>query len=113
LLGISQIEDEDKRSKFRKFADTFLKSCIETWKNTETGIAPESWSWTPQNNQLETKLNQLFDNTLKTSNAVNKIAKKTKVTATEKRHLVRTFSVSDAIYDLRPGMNIFFNEDQY
>lgn len=88
LLGLTQIEDESKKRKFRKFADTFLKSCIETWKDTSTTIAPESWSWTPQNNDLQTKLDRL---------------NKDKSNRKEKRANNRPFRVDNSIYDLRPG----------
>lgn len=88
MLGITQIEDEPKRRNFRKFADTFLKSCVETWKDTSTTIAPESWSWTPQNNDLQTKLDRLNE-----GKSVRK----------EKRASNRPFRVDNSIYDLRPG----------
>jgi mannosyl-oligosaccharide alpha-1,2-mannosidase len=96
LLGLSQMDDENKKSQFKQFANTFLTSCIETWKKTNTTIAPESWSWTPENNELETKLNQLFDNNLNGGSSKKKNKK-------DKRAAARTFSVTDSIYDLRPG----------
>lgn len=98
LLGLSQMDDENKKSQFKSFAKTFLTSCVETWEKTKTTIAPESWSWTPKDNELGTKLNQLFDNTLK---GTKKRRSRNKKAA--KRSVERTFSVSDAIYDLRPG----------
>lgn len=95
-MGITQTQDQAKKQKFKKFADIFFTSCIETWKKTKTDIAPESWSWTPQNNQLETKLNRLFENTLNVKKAETTKKKE------KKRALDRTFKIGNAIYDLRP-----------
>lgn len=89
LLGMTQMVDGEKKNQYKAFADTFFDSCIETWKKTETGIAPESWNWIPQNNALGKKLNALFENKLKLPKM--------------KREITRSFSVSDRIYDLRPG----------
>lgn len=96
LLGISQVQDAEKKAKYKTFADTFFKSCIETWKKTETKIAPESWNWTPQNNELGKKLNALFENTLK-------LPKIQRPKTAEKREIARSFYISNAMYDLRPG----------
>ncbi|KAI9486361.1 MAG: glycoside hydrolase [Benjaminiella poitrasii] len=94
LLGISQVQDEAKKKQYRAFADTFFTSCMETWQKTNTGIAPESWSWNPRDATGLTKvLNTLFENKLKT-----KIPKQTN----QKRADERTFKIENAIYDLRP-----------
>ncbi|KAI8136751.1 glycoside hydrolase [Fennellomyces sp. T-0311] len=45
LLGATQITDPQKREKYRQFADDFMNSCLNVWKMTETGLAPESWTW--------------------------------------------------------------------
>ncbi|EPB86576.1 hypothetical protein HMPREF1544_06650 [Mucor circinelloides 1006PhL] len=97
LLGITQTEDHAKQQKYKKFADTFFTSCIETWKKTKTDVAPESWSWTPQDNTLEIKLNKLFENTLNVKKASAATSKKDR-----KRAVERTFKIENAIYDLRP-----------
>lgn len=94
-MGITQVNN-DKKTKFRRFADTFFDSCIETWVKTATGIAPESWSWNPQNDVLEKKLNRVFENKLTVSEAVKKMK-------SIKKRAVKTFNVNNAIYDLRPG----------
>jgi mannosyl-oligosaccharide alpha-1,2-mannosidase len=94
--------DEHKKRKFKRFADTFFDSCIETWKKTATGIAPESWDWNPQDDQLESKLIDLFENSLETSEIVKKMGTVDKTAA--KRDEARTFRVGNSIYDLRPGM---------
>jgi mannosyl-oligosaccharide alpha-1,2-mannosidase len=98
------MNDQKKRNKFKRFADTFFDSCIETWKKTKTGIAPESWTWNPKDNQLEIKLMDLFENTLETSEAVKKLrtVDKTEKT-TSKRDVTRTFKIDNSYYDLRPG----------
>ncbi|KAI8973528.1 glycoside hydrolase [Mycotypha africana] len=92
LLGLTQIEEDNKRKKFKNFADTFLKSCIETWSGTATGIAPESWSWNPKDNCLETKLNNLFQKKLQNQQKTMK-----RDTADHP-----SFDIDNAIYDLRP-----------
>ncbi|KAI7894077.1 glycoside hydrolase [Mucor mucedo] len=88
LLGMTQMADGEKKNQYKAFADTFFESCIETWKKTETGIAPESWNWIPQNNELGKKLNALFENKLKLPKM--------------KREIARSFSMGNHIYDLRP-----------
>lgn len=100
------MNDEQKRTKFKNFADTFFISCIETWANTATGIAPETWGWNPQDNQLETKLVDLSKNTLKQSETANKTstANNTEKNAAQKRADSRTFQIGNSFYDLRPGM---------
>ncbi|KAG2204758.1 hypothetical protein INT46_006151 [Mucor plumbeus] len=95
LLGITQTQDSAKKQKFKNFADTFFTSCIETWEKSATYIAPESWSWTPQSNQLETKLTKL-------SNTSNDKKTKTTKKKEKKRALTRTFTLGNAMYDLRP-----------
>ncbi|GAA5801368.1 hypothetical protein HPULCUR_006814 [Helicostylum pulchrum] len=102
LLGITQITDEAKRTKYRKFADTFYDSCIEAWVKTETSIAPETWNWIPQDDALETKLNGLFENSLKSSKTPKKSHQK-RVGASNKKTVNRSFYVGNSIYDLRPG----------
>ncbi|KAI8647364.1 glycoside hydrolase [Parasitella parasitica] len=97
LLGITQMQDQVTQQKFKNFADTFFDSCIETWSKTKTGVAPESWSWTPQNDQLETKLNKLFKDALDVKKADTAVK-----TKKGKRAATRTFKVENAIYDLRP-----------
>ncbi|PHZ07703.1 seven-hairpin glycosidase [Rhizopus microsporus ATCC 52813] len=94
LLGASQLENHYKKRKYRKFADTFLKSCVETWLKTKTGISPESWRWTPKDKSLETKLNTLFDNTLKSAHPDE--------SQKFKHDSQRPFTIDNAIYDLRP-----------
>lgn len=73
------------------FADVFLDSCMETWSKTATGISPESWTWTPQDDSLQTKLNRVFGRNL----TVARIA--------QKSDTKRAFSIDNASYDLRPG----------
>lgn len=97
------MEDGTRKNKFKSFADTFFKSCIETWEKTKTTIAPESWTWSPQNNELEKKLNKLFENTLKPSNEVQKMAKSSRSKSVMEKRYARAFNVQNAIYDLRPG----------
>lgn len=102
LLGITQITDEAKRTKYRKFADTFYDSCIEAWVKTETSIAPETWNWVPQDDSLEKKLNGLFENSLKSSNIPKKSHQK-RSGASSTKTINRSFYVGNSIYDLRPG----------
>ncbi|GAA5811297.1 hypothetical protein MFLAVUS_004730 [Mucor flavus] len=101
LLGITQITDEAKRTKYRKFADTFYDSCIEAWVKTETSIAPETWNWVPQDDSLEKKLNGLFENSLKSSNIPKKSHQK-RSGASSTKTINRSFYVGNSIYDLRP-----------
>lgn len=100
--------NDEKRGKFKRFADEFFSSCIETWLKTETGIAPESWSWNPQNDELEKKLNKVFDNTLTTSEAVKKMNSNRSKNA--KRRALQSFSISNGIYDLRPGNILMYSK---
>ncbi|KAG1442910.1 hypothetical protein G6F56_010870 [Rhizopus delemar] len=90
LLGASQLRDQEKRKKYMAFADVFLDSCMETWSKTATGISPESWTWTPQDDSLQTKLNRVFGRNL----TVARIA--------QKSDTKRAFSIDNASYDLRP-----------
>lgn len=96
LLGISQVEDAKKKLQYKSFANVFFKSCIETWEKTETKIAPEIWSWIPLNNNLKKKLEALL--LLENKSPVKKIQNKV-----EKRRNMRSFSIDNPIYDLRPG----------
>ncbi|KAI8076466.1 glycoside hydrolase [Gilbertella persicaria] len=82
LLGITQTSLENKRQ-FRQFADTFLTSCIETWKKSKTGIAPESWKFTPKDDRLQLKLDKLFQ-------------------SNKSKRDIASFQVENSIYDLRP-----------
>lgn len=68
---------------------------------TKTNIAPESWSWTPQNTQLETKLNKLFENRLNVNKAAQRTSAKRNA-AGDNDMSSRTFRIENAIYDLRP-----------
>lgn len=95
-MGITQTVNSAKQQKYKTFADTFFTSCIETWEKTNTDIAPETWSWTPQDNKLGTRLNNLFGNTLKVEVA------STTSKNERKRAVERTFKIGNAIYDLRP-----------
>ncbi|KAG0750042.1 hypothetical protein G6F57_007316 [Rhizopus arrhizus] len=95
LLGATQIEDEDKREKYIKFADIFFKSCMETWLKTSTGIAPESWVWTPEDDSLQEKLNQLLDEDLKIAKVASQKTKSNEAIA-------KSFTIDNAMYDLRP-----------
>ncbi|RCI02895.1 maturation of Asn-linked oligosaccharides protein [Rhizopus stolonifer] len=87
LLGATQIPSKHKRRKYLKFANVFFRSCLETWYQTATGIAPESWTWTPSDDRLETKLSMAYN---------------TKVTRARVSHKSRTFTIDNSIYDLRP-----------
>jgi mannosyl-oligosaccharide alpha-1,2-mannosidase len=93
LLGITQVSKRSKKREYLKLADVFFKSCIETWIKTTTGIAPESWTWTPANDALETRLSQVFNNTLS----------RAKVNIEETEQTQRAFTISNPLYDLRPG----------
>ncbi|KAI7907019.1 glycoside hydrolase [Cokeromyces recurvatus] len=92
LLGISQISDQVKRNQYRNFADIFFKSCIEIWQKTNTGIAPESWTWHPRENTIERTLNNLLGGNFKFYTKQEK----------QKRAVGRTFEITSAFYDLRP-----------
>ncbi|KAG1298457.1 hypothetical protein G6F66_001703 [Rhizopus arrhizus] len=92
LLGITQVSNRSKKREYLKLADVFFKSCIETWIKTTTGIAPESWTWTPANDALETRLSQVFNNTLS----------RAKVNIEETQQAQRAFTISNPLYDLRP-----------
>lgn len=100
-MGATQIEDEDKREQYIKFADVFLKSCMETWLKTSTGIAPESWVWTPEDDSLQEKLNQLLDKDLKIAKVASQKTKSNEAIA-------KSFTIDNAMYDLRPGIASLF-----
>ncbi|KAI9275413.1 glycoside hydrolase [Sporodiniella umbellata] len=91
LLGMTQLESENKKNQFYKFATTFLNSCLETWKRTDTGIAPESWTWTPKDDTLERRLGQAYNTKFSRSKA-----------RPAGDNGSRTFKVDAAYYDLRP-----------
>ncbi|KAI8881506.1 glycoside hydrolase family 47 protein [Backusella circina FSU 941] len=106
LLGITQIEDETIKAQFRRFADTFMDSCIETWNSTQTGIAPESWSWTPLNTKQEDKFRAAVQASSSTTTTTSsKSATPKKSAKKEKRRIQKdepTFTITNSIYDLRP-----------
>ncbi|KAI9362749.1 glycoside hydrolase [Pilaira anomala] len=100
LLGITQVEDEDKKIKYRKFADTFYESCIEAWVKTETSIASESWSWVPQNDALEKKLIKLFEPNLKPSKQAKAKTSPEKRATEKKKTLNRSFNdIAETLFD--------------
>jgi mannosyl-oligosaccharide alpha-1,2-mannosidase len=106
-LGITQITDENIKAQFRRFADTFMDSCIETWDGTQTGIAPESWSWTPLNTKQEDKFRAAVQASSSATSSKSETPKKLK--KKEKRRIQNgesTFTITNSIYDLRPGKSI-------
>ncbi|KAI7887171.1 seven-hairpin glycosidase [Lichtheimia hyalospora FSU 10163] len=97
LLGITQLNQGEQTEAFRSFADTFMKSCIQTWSDTATDIAPEVWSWTPAKVATEGALGQQYD-------AVGEILKD--ITLGEKEDHRRNggpvFKIEGSAYNLRP-----------
>ncbi|KAG0164575.1 maturation of Asn-linked oligosaccharides protein [Apophysomyces sp. BC1034] len=45
MLGTSQVQNN---SNLINFATTFMNACETVWKDTATGIAPETWTWSPK-----------------------------------------------------------------
>ncbi|KAI8378102.1 glycoside hydrolase [Choanephora cucurbitarum] len=82
-LGATQTQDPLKKNKYMKFASTFLRSCVEVWRDTKTGIAPEAWSFNPIDNRVQDKLTKLIN-------------------SKHKQKRAKTFSIINSIYDLRP-----------
>lgn len=75
-----------------------MKSCIQTWSDTATGIAPEVWSWTPEKKATEGALGQQYD-------AVSEILKDINLGEEhdEGHNGGPVFKIEGSAYNLRPG----------
>ena len=97
MLGITQLTQGEQTEAFRSFADTFMKSCIRTWSDTATNIAPEVWSWRPANVATNGPLGQQYD-------AVGEILKDITLGEKDQNHNGGpVFKIEGSAYNLRPG----------
>lgn len=83
----------------RKFADVFMKSCMVAWDDTATGIAPEVWSWTPEQAATKGPLGSIISG-LKDWFADKKSSSTTK--RSMKKRNTGPFKIENGLYDLRP-----------
>ncbi|KAI7847141.1 glycoside hydrolase [Circinella umbellata] len=90
LLGISQMSGDTTRQ--QKFAQTFMNSCLETWFQTETGLAPEIWSWNPKTLATQKNTKDEPNGTVSDPDNSEYNAEKSK----------RPFTIRSSVYGLRP-----------
>ncbi|KAF7725369.1 hypothetical protein EC973_009636 [Apophysomyces ossiformis] len=81
------------------FAKTFMDACEIVWKDTATGIAPESWSWTPQKKFKTRPPNIGVDHSRQHPLPADPTKFAKRKTGEEAD---RPFDITDSLYDLRP-----------
>ena len=109
-------------SRQQKFAQTFMDSCLETWFQTETGLAPEIWSWNPKTlvsqrnakdgenstNDIWSKITDVVGGKLKKRNRRGNETQKKRAVAADNgdfnsKQSQRPFKIASSVYGLRPG----------
>lgn len=76
LLGARYLKNDD----IAEFAHELMNSCYDTWINTPTGLAPETWSWISKDQDIA-----VYPEVM------------------QKMMLKSGFITQDTGYDLRPG----------